>query len=140
MDILKELKERFSSVINSVQAHSSRRIYLGIDPARVGDVAGHLFGEAGFRFITASGVDLKDSVEVLYHFSDDTSGGVLTLRVSLDPVNPEVESLKEVIPRAEPAEQEIYELMGVSFRGNDTPGNLILGRGYRGRKFPLRKK
>jgi NADH:ubiquinone oxidoreductase subunit C len=75
-----------------------------------------LFHDLAARFIIASGFDNGKEIEILYHFSFDSSGDIVSLRVLLDRNKPEVDSLVPLFRGAFWIEREIWEFLGVNFR------------------------
>ncbi|NLB35460.1 MAG: NADH-quinone oxidoreductase subunit C [Elusimicrobia bacterium] len=97
------------------------------------------FIELGMRFITISGIDELESFELLYHFSEDKTGVVFSLRVILDIANSEILSMERVLPAVAWIENEISELFGIRFRELSGKEHVLLSKDYCGRRNPLRK-
>ena len=81
------------------------------------------------------------AIELLYHFSHDASGTVVSLRLTLpDKTNPEIESISSLFLGAHWIEREVHELMGVNFIGNnDQAKHLLLPEDWPAGAYPLRK-
>src|SRR5574340_729411 len=79
-EVLKKLSDKFGSKILNVNKRSDKKSYVDIYPKDINEFVRYLFKDCGFRFNTASGVDDFDSLEILYHFSHDSSGIVISLR------------------------------------------------------------
>ena len=104
-------------------------------------MAKFLFKELSFRFSTASGIDTPLGIEILYHFSDDKSGKIITLRTLIkDKKEPKIQSITPIIKGAEWIEREIWELLGVNFIGHPNLKHLLLIDDWPEGKFPLRKE
>jgi Ni,Fe-hydrogenase III component G len=75
---------------------------------------------------------------VLYHFA----GGpvVVTLRISLPRENPEVPTIREIVPLAGIYEQELHEVLGVTVIGLPDTGRLFLSDDWPEGIYPLRKE
>lgn len=140
MKIMQKLEEKFDKKIIKCDKKSERRIYLDINPADLTDFAQYIFRDMGARFITASGVDTPQGIKILYHFSFDSSGLILSLRILLDRDSPEVDSLTSVFKAAEWIECEINELLGVNFRNHPNLRHLLLPDDWPACNYPLRRK
>ena len=140
MEIIQKLEEKFDKKIIKYDKKSERRIYLDINPADLTDFAQYIFRDMGARFAIASGVDTPKGIEILYHFSFDSSGLVLSLRILLDRNSPEVESLTPIFRAAEWIEREINELLGVNFRNHPNLRHLLLPDDWPKGNYPLRRK
>ena len=120
------LKERFEEDFIEFFEKSNKRLYLEIKPESLVSIASYIFKDLKARFHTASGVDTRVHIEVLYHFSIEDLDYLITLRVKLDKENPQVDSLTSVFKGAEWIEREIYELLGVDFKGHPDLRRLLL--------------
>ncbi len=140
MEIIQKLEEKFGKKIIKCDKKCERRIYLDINPADLTDFAQYIFRDMGARFIIASGVDTPKGIEILYHFSFDSSGLILSLRILLDRDSLEVESLTPVFKAAEWIECEINELLGVNFRNHPNMRHLLLPDDWPACNYPLRRK
>ena len=115
MDSKKKFQEKFQEIF-SEYTEVRKRIYATIPTASLREVVGFLFHDLAARFIIASGFDNGKEIEILYHFSFDSSGEIVSLRVFLDRSKPEVDSLVPLFRGAFWIEREIWELLGVNFR------------------------
>ena len=140
MKEIQKLEEKFGKKIVKCEKKSEQRIYLDINPADLTDFAQYIFRDMGARFVTASGVDTPGGIEILYHFSFDSSGLILSLHILLDRDSPEVESLTSVFKAAEWMEREINELLGVNFRNHPNLRHLLLPDDWPKGNYPLRRK
>ena len=80
--VLKKINDRLGDRLLKVDKKGSRRAYIDIYPKDIVDITHYLFKELGFRFSIASGVDDFDGIEILYHFSYDPSGVIVTPKSS----------------------------------------------------------
>ncbi|MDH5174469.1 MAG: NADH-quinone oxidoreductase subunit C, partial [Elusimicrobiota bacterium] len=99
-----------------------------------------LVREMGGRLATATGIDTRKNIEILYHFSFDSSGTIISLRTLIDKKNPEIESVTPIIKGAEWIEREMHELLGVNFRNHPNLKRLLLPEDWPERKYPLRRE
>ena len=139
-EILARIKDRFSKKILEVFEKSPRRIYIDFDAKDIPQVVSFMFREMGGRLSTATGVDTRKNIELLYHFSFDSSGTIVSLRTLIDKNNPEIESVTPIIKGAEWIEREIHELLGVNFRNHPNLKRLLLFEDWPEGKYPLRRE
>jgi NADH-quinone oxidoreductase subunit C len=134
--IITKLKQRFAdSVIESSgnrllvkgEALLSIAEYLKSDPELDFDYLNH---------ITA--VDYYDYFELVYQLTSIKYNHSLVLKTQLnDRVSPVVSSLVGLWKAADFQEREIYDLMGISFKGHPNLKRIFLWEGFDG--HPLRK-
>lgn len=139
-EILTKLKDKFSSRVLRVFEKSPRRVYVDFDPKDVPEVARFLFRELEGRLATATGIDTRNNIELLYHFSFDSSGIIISLRTLIDRNSPEIESITPIIKGAEWIEREIHELLGVNFINHPNLKRLLLFENWPEGKYPLRRE
>jgi len=139
-EILARIKDEFSKKILKVFEKSRRRIYIDFDSKDIPQVVSFLFREMGGRLATATGIDARKNIEILYHFSFDSSGTIVSLRTLVDKKNPEIESITPIIKGAEWIEREIHELLGVNFRNHPNLKRLLLFEDWPEGKYPLRRE
>ena len=137
-DILKDLTERFKEDIIYTFDKSLKRVYIEINPGSIVKVAGYIFKDLGARFNIASGVDVRNHIEILYHFTVEDINLLISLRVKLPKPEPEIDSLISVCEGANWIEREIHELLGVSFKGHPDLRRLLLSDDWPKGVHPLR--
>ena len=95
--------------------------------------------ESSFDFLFCeTAVDLKTSLEVLYHLSSNLHRHDLLVKVKLDDRNnPELNSVYSVWKGADLYECEIYDLLGIRFLNHPNLRRIFLGDEWIG--YPLRK-
>jgi Ni,Fe-hydrogenase III component G len=114
-------------------------MYVYIESENLPEAVRLLFDELSGRYVILTGVDTPVGVEVLYHFSFDRVGLVVTLRVLLDKDKPEIDSITPIVRGAEWIEREIHELLGVEFVGHPNMRRLILAEDWPEGVYPLRR-
>jgi NADH-quinone oxidoreductase subunit C len=135
-ELEKELRERFPEV--EIFEHSPRRLYLTIGKERIREIAQFLFKEKGLRLSIMTGIDTREGIEVLYHFSEDKTGTYWTVKVLLDKAKPKVDTISDITKAASWIEREIWELLGVEFIGHPNLIPLLTAEDWPRDKFPLR--
>jgi NADH:ubiquinone oxidoreductase subunit C len=141
MNTAEKIKERLGNKILNWHEHSARRIYFSIAKEDIFETVKFLFKELGLRFSTASGVDTPQGLEILYHFSFDQTGEIYSIRVLIeDKKHPEIEAITPIFPGAEWSEREIWEMLGVNFKGHPNLKRLLLADDWPEGNYPLRRK
>ena len=137
-EILKDIRTRFKKDIIDLFDKSEKRVYLEIKPAALIKVANYIFRDLGARFNIASGVDAREHMEILYHFTIEDINLLISLRVKLDREKPEIGSLTPVFEAANWIEREMHELLGISFKGHPDLRRLLLSDDWPEGVYPLR--
>jgi NADH:ubiquinone oxidoreductase subunit C len=83
-------------------------------------------------------IDWKTHLTMVYHLSSTSFRHNIVLKINLDRVKPEIETVSNIWRTAEFHEREVYELFGVNFLNHPDLRLLILPDGWEG-KNPLRK-
>jgi Ni,Fe-hydrogenase III component G len=136
--ILNNLKAKFENTIKDFSQKSRRRIYIEIDPKDIREVVKYLFLDSKARFNTASGIDVRSHFEILYHFTFDELGLIISIRVKLNRNKPKVDSITPIIKGAEWIEREMHELIGIDFAGHPNLKRLLLSDEWPEGVYPLR--
>jgi len=137
--IIENIKVRSGRDLIEFVDKSKNRIYFTINKNMLPQIAKYLFNEEKARFSTASGVDTRKAVEILYHFTVDDIGLFISLRVILEKPDLEIDSLLPLFKCAEWIEMELHEMLGVSFKGHENMKHLLLKDDWPEANYPLRK-
>ncbi|MEN3013709.1 MAG: NADH-quinone oxidoreductase subunit C [Endomicrobiia bacterium] len=137
--IIDEVKNKLKDKIVDFFRKNDKRYYIEINKQNIIECVKVLFEDFGFRFSTATGIDCENNIEILYHFSYDKTGEIVSLKVKLDKNQPEIESLTKVFSAAEWIEREIWEMVGVNFIGHPNLKHLLLPEDWPEGKYPLRE-
>jgi NADH-quinone oxidoreductase subunit C len=139
-ETLKNIQERFGSKVIKLEKKNQFRAYIDIYPKDIVEFTQYLFKDMGLRFNIATAVDDFDALEILYHFSDDPSGHVISLRAILtDKSDPHIDTITKITRSAWWIEREIHELFGIHFNGNEDLRPLLLPDDWPSGVYPLRK-
>lgn len=114
-EFLNRIRERFPETILEINELKRNRALVSIPPDSLLATAEFLYKEMHCRFIIASGMDSKEGLQILYHFSYDPEGFVINLQVTLPRENAEIESLTVLFEAADWIEREIKEILGIHF-------------------------
>ena len=139
-----DLKTRLSEIqdrLTSLEQTGDRRFMLTCDSEDSATVNRFLFETLGLRFVIATGIDSDHCFEVLYHFSEDASGCLVTVKALIqNKQTPAIESITPWLPGAEWIEREIHDLLGIVFTGHPNLKRLILADNWPVGVYPLRKE
>lgn len=140
VDPVKSLQERFPDAVADVELRSDSRVYASIVPGRVRDISRFLFTDMGARLIILTGLETRAGMEILYHFSFDQLGKIVTLRAVVPMPEPRIDSIATIIDGAEYIEREIADLFGVEFIGHPNPARFLLADDWPEGVYPYRKE
>ncbi len=135
--ILGEISAKFPEVI--IKIHSPRRIYISISREKVYDFFEFLYKEKGFRFSIATGIDTRDGIEIIYHFSHDEAGTYYNIKVLVPKDDLKIKSMTTLLPATDWIEREIHELLGVDFIGHPNLVPLLTAETWPADLYPLRR-
>jgi NADH-quinone oxidoreductase subunit C len=148
-DIAGELKRELGAKVTDLRTPSAKRIYMGVAPADWPETAMHLWGKRRARFNIATGLELRDCFEVLYHFSlneGDESGegagdGVIcSVRVRTEGRDdPTLPSVADRIKALNFIERELHDLLGIRFDGHPDLAPLLTSEDWPEDFYPLRR-
>lgn len=95
--------------------------------------------EFNLDYLTAvSGVDYLEYFEVVYHLTSMGKKHTLVVKTRCyTRDNPEIPSVTSLWQGADFQEREIYDLLGINFRGHPNLKRIALWEGFEG--YPLRK-
>jgi len=138
-----ELKNRLAEIkdkLIGIEEMTERRIYLSCEAENAYAVNKFLFEDSSLRFATITGIDSDDCFEILYHYSNDESGCVVTIKAFIrDREKPAIESVTPFIPGAEWIERELHDILGIDFVNHPNLKRLILADDWPEGVYPLRK-
>jgi len=138
-DVIAQLKEKLGDRIIDFFEKSPRRIYIEVAPADVPEATKYIFRELHARFQIASGIDTPSAIEILYHWAFDTLDFLVTVKTKLDREKPEIESVANICVATEWIEREMWELLGIQFKGHPDLRHLLLKDDWPEGKYPLRR-
>jgi Ni,Fe-hydrogenase III component G len=139
-----ELNGRLSQIkdkLIAIEKKADNRIFLSCEAENAYAVNKFLFEDVPARFVIATGIDSEHCFEVLYHFSYDQLGCMITVKAFIrDRENPAIESITPFLPAAEWIEREIHDLFGIDFKNHPNLRRLILSDDWPQGVYPLRKE
>jgi NADH-quinone oxidoreductase subunit C len=139
--IHERLTARFGERVLRAELGAKEPWFL-IDTASIREVCRYLRDDPEMRcdvLSSLSGVDYKDEgfIEVVYHLYSYAQRHLVVLKVRVDRDDSVVDSVEPVWKAANWHEREIYDLLGVTFRGHPDLRRLLMPEDWVG--HPLRK-
>lgn len=122
----------------SVQVKRERRLFVTLKDDAVKPAVTYLAGAGFVHITTITGLDLGNTLEVVYHL--DRDGVQLSLRTAVSESRPALKTITDVLPGAVFYEREVHDLLGVVFEGHPDLSPLVLPEGWPSDLHPLRKK
>ena len=138
-DTIRKISAELGNRVLGIDRHSDKRAYLEIAPQTVIAAAQLMYQKLGARFQIATGVDIREGFEIMYHWVLDEEGFIITMRTMLDHEKPEVDSIAPILPAAEWIEREMWELLGINFRRHPDLRHLLLADDWPQGNYPLRR-
>lgn len=138
-DIITTLQAQLGDAILAVKRKSGQRLYIDITADKLIDASRLMLKQLGGRLQIATGIDTRDGYEIMYHWAMDTEGIVITLRVTVVHDSPELDSIAPMYPAAEWIEREIWELLGIHFKGHPDLRHLLLADDWPEGNYPMRR-
>lgn len=137
-DTIRDIRGRLHESTLAFDSKSGRRAYIDIPADAVQESCRLMLNEFAARFQIATAVDTEAGFEVLYHWALDEKDCVITLRILLDREQPELASIATTCPAAEWIEREMWELMGIQFKGHPDMRHLLLDDDWPEGVYPMR--
>jgi NADH-quinone oxidoreductase subunit C len=136
-DIVDRLAERFPGSLEEAGKDS-----VLVRPESLLDVLSYLRDDPGFKleyFNYVTAVDYYTYYEVVYQLTSLEHNHSLIIKTrTYDRENPSVPSVTGLWQGADFQEREVYDLMGISFKGHPNLKRIFLWEGFDG--HPLRKE
>jgi len=137
--VLARIVEALGGMVLEVEEQNPRRGWVRVDPARVRDMARILFHDAKARLATVTGIDVRDGLDILYHWALDADGYVVTVKALAARPAMAIDSVGQDLPAADWIEREMHDLLGAEFRGHPDMRRLLLADNWPEGVHPLRR-
>ena len=137
--VMDELKSKLGDKIIDIAQPRDNRLYIRVSPEDVVEVVEYLFFDYKCKFSTASGVDMREGIEIVYHLAREDKNMLINVKTLLPYPDPSMESIGKKIPALAWIEREIHEMLGVQFKGHPDMRRLLLADSFPPGKYPLRK-
>lgn len=133
--ILEEVGKKFPDAIMKI--HAPRRTYIKVPRDQAFALAKFLFKDKGCRFSIATGIDTREGIEIIYHFTLDEAGTYYNIKTVVPKNDLKIKSLTSFLPAANWIEREIHELLGVDFTGHPNLKPLLTAESWPSCLHPL---
>ncbi|MFP4136354.1 MAG: NADH-quinone oxidoreductase subunit C [Candidatus Acetothermia bacterium] len=134
-----ELRGRFGWKLGKANK-VRRRLYISPEPEIFEKLVEFLLEEKGGRLATITCKDEEEEFKLLYHFSLDERGVMVTVKLPVEKdEEPSTESIAETIPGAEWIEREVREMFGIEFENHPAQKRLLKAESVGDNDFPYRK-
>jgi len=137
--VLARIVEALGGMVLEVEEQNERRGWVRVDPARVRDMARILFHDQKARLATVTGIDVRDGIDILYHWCLDAERYVVTIKALAARPAMAIDSVGQDLPAADWIEREMHDLLGAEFRGHPDMRRLILADNWPEGVYPLRR-
>ena len=137
--LIEDLKKALGDKILDITQPRENRIYLRVSPDNAKEVVEYLFFDYKCKFSTASGMDIREGIEIVYHLAREDKNMMINVKSLLPYPNPSMESIGKRIPALNWIEREMHEMLGVEFKGHPDMRRLLLADSFPEGKYPLRK-
>jgi len=152
-EIVQSFQEKFSTGITDVRIEKQTsgsmkteftHLWIHVNNTIFKDVVKHLFTFEQYpHFAVASGYDLGDTIELVYHFSlfsgERAQELSLNITVALPKSNPVIDTITDLIPGALISEQEKQEMLGITVRGIPKDTRVFLADDIPAGVYPWRR-
>lgn len=138
-EIMKDLKSKLKGKIIDIAQPGDNRIYLRVESKVAPEVVEYLFFKYKCRLCTATGIDTREGIEIIYHMAKDDKNMVINVKTLIPYPDLEIDSIGKKIPAFWWIEREINEMLGVTFKGHPDMRRLLLADSFPKGKYPLRK-
>jgi NADH-quinone oxidoreductase subunit C len=125
LNLAEKIIKNFDGDVYDTQVSNPKRLTISIRKESLLEIAFYFSDELQFRFIIATAMITEKGYEILYHFSNDSKGEIINLRVELGREEPAIDSLANLIHAANWIEREMHDLFGIQFLNHPTPGQFI---------------
>jgi NADH-quinone oxidoreductase subunit C len=141
LELAQQLKSRFGDLISEPAAFRGEITVELSDAERIAEVCDFAKKQLGFDFLTdVCSIDNYGSdprFTVVYHLYGYGHHGSLRLKTGVGEEKSELPTVTGVWKTADWHEREVYDMMGIRFRGHPDLRRILMWEGYP--YFPLRK-
>ena len=137
--VLKRVVEALGDAVIDVEEVSPRQAFVRVRPEQIREVTAEMRGGQKARFAVITGLEVRDGIDLLYHWCLDSEHLVVTFKALAPWPDIEIDSISVDFPAPNWIEREIHDLLGVKFRGHPDMRRLILADNWPEGVYPLRK-
>ncbi len=137
-ELVEEIQSSYEGELAEAEARSEVDAWVGVAPQEIQKIIRHLRDtHAPVHLSTITGVDLGESIGVIYHCV--AKGVSLNVHTAVPKGDDRIESITPVLPAAILYEREVHDLLGVEFVGHPDMRRLILPEEWPEDDHPLRQ-
>ncbi|HHS50593.1 MAG TPA: NADH-quinone oxidoreductase subunit C [candidate division Zixibacteria bacterium] len=133
------VKSALGGMVVSIDQPRPNRIYVLVDQKDFPAAAKVVYEQLGGRLATSTALEVRDAVELIYHFMLETEMVLCNLKTLVMKPELKVGSVGAFLPGADWIEREMAEMYGVTFEGHPDPRHLLLPDGWPEGNYPMRK-
>ncbi|MGA2400666.1 MAG: NADH-quinone oxidoreductase subunit C [Syntrophobacteraceae bacterium] len=139
---LNRLKEKFGPAILEASLPKENRLFVSVEPAALMAICRYIFRDLDARYVISIGADdrpFNSMFLVAHDFAFDKDNLLCSVLTHLPEDHPKVDSISDLVPAANWAEREIFDLVGIEPIGHPYMKRLVLPDGWPEGVHPLRK-
>lgn len=133
---IEKIKDKLNEKNQDFLIESGKRISIQLEVKELRDLIRSILNEKS-RLITISVMDKGLDLELYYHL--DIKGFILSLILEIPKEENQVPTITDIVPGAQWAEREAFDLFGIKFKGNSKLEKLIISEKWMDEKPPLRR-
>ncbi|MBO3755286.1 MAG: NADH-quinone oxidoreductase subunit C [Candidatus Brockarchaeota archaeon] len=134
---MEKVKKALGKKAVEVTTPRQRRMFVTVKPRDYKATVKTLKDMGISHVSTITGLDTGEDLMILTHLFG--LGVEVTVKTAVDRKDPVVSSITDLIPGAIFYEREVYDLLGVKFRGHPNLQRLVLPEDWPEDAYPLRK-
>ncbi|MCB0326856.1 MAG: NADH-quinone oxidoreductase subunit C [Bdellovibrionales bacterium] len=138
--MLSQLTEQFDESIVLESSHEELHPWVRVHPEKIQEFLSFVKNHADFSFDflrSLAGVDYQQYIEINYILFSYAHGHELIVKTQVNIEQPFISSVEKIWPAANWYEREVFDLLGVSFKGHSDMRRILLPDDWEG--HPLRK-
>ncbi len=136
--VAEKVRDALGELLQGIDQPRPNRIYAIVHQDDFPAAARILYEKLGGRLATSTALEVRDAVELIYHFMLEEDGVLCNLKTLVAKPELTVGSVGAFLPAADWIEREMSEMYGVTFEGHPDPRHLLLPDGWPEGNFPYR--
>lgn len=137
--ILARVVTALGGMVLDVTEQGPTRGWIRVDPARIREASRVMFEQLQGRLATVTGIDVRDGIDILYHWTLDADNYVATVKALAARPSQAIDSVGQDLPACNWIEREMHDLLGAEFRGHPDMRRLLLADNWPEGVHPLRR-
>jgi len=138
-EVLSRVVAALGGMVLDVTEQGPTRGWVRVDPARIREASRVMFQDQKGRLATVTGIDVRDGIDILYHWCFDSEHYIVTVKALAARPSMEIDSVGQDLPAANWIEREMHDLLGASFTGHPDMRRLLLADDWPEGVHPLRR-